>query len=271
MQIRRLISLLTLISFLLLFLTSVILYIVPHGRVAYWVDWTFWGLSKTEWQNFHVNLGFLFLLSVVVHIYYNWKILLTYFKDRLNNFVFFIKEFNIALLIILIVSGGTYFMIPPFSTIINFSEAIKEKASKKYGEPPYGHAELSSLRVLCQRTGLNLDQALKNLKKKNIKLQGSSDTILEIARINNLTPKQVYDIIANKNKKSLSRFSSPIGIGKLTLREFCRQFKLNSQDVILVLEKNGYIVKEDLTLKEIATSKNETPFDVYKLLQNSFK
>ena len=63
MNIRRLTSLTAALAFLMMVLTSVILYIVPHGRVAYWSDWRLWGLSKTDWGNIHTNLGLLFLLA----------------------------------------------------------------------------------------------------------------------------------------------------------------------------------------------------------------
>ena len=54
MKIRKITSLTALVSFLLLILNSVILYIVPQGRVAYWSDWHLWGLNKTEWGNQHI-------------------------------------------------------------------------------------------------------------------------------------------------------------------------------------------------------------------------
>ena len=54
-------------------LISVILYIVPQGRVAYWADWRLWGLIKSHWGNIHINLVLLFLIAVSLHIYYNWK------------------------------------------------------------------------------------------------------------------------------------------------------------------------------------------------------
>jgi hypothetical protein len=59
-------------------LTSIILYIVPQGRVAYWADWKLWGLTKTDWGNIHINLGLLFLIALFIHIYYNWKPLINY-------------------------------------------------------------------------------------------------------------------------------------------------------------------------------------------------
>ena len=47
MNIRRITSLTALLTFILLILTAVILYIVPQGRIAYWANWQLWGLSKT--------------------------------------------------------------------------------------------------------------------------------------------------------------------------------------------------------------------------------
>ena len=71
MKIRKITSLIALLSFLLLILNSIVLYIVPHGRIAYWADWRLWGLTKTEWENQHIIIGILFLLAIFLHIYYN--------------------------------------------------------------------------------------------------------------------------------------------------------------------------------------------------------
>ena len=82
MKMRKITSLTALVSFLLLILNSVVLYIVPHGRVAYWSDWHLWGLNKTEWGNQHIIIGILFLLALFLHIYYNWKPIVSYLKNK---------------------------------------------------------------------------------------------------------------------------------------------------------------------------------------------
>jgi len=78
MKVRKIASLTAALSFLLMVLTSIILYIVPEGRVAYWADWRLWGLTKSDWGNIHINLGLLFLIALFLHIYYNWKPLVLY-------------------------------------------------------------------------------------------------------------------------------------------------------------------------------------------------
>jgi hypothetical protein len=72
--------------------TGVILYIVPHGRIAYWSDWRLFGLSKEEWGDIHVNLGLLFLLSIFLHLYFNWKPILLYLRNKRDQLKIFTKE-----------------------------------------------------------------------------------------------------------------------------------------------------------------------------------
>ena len=64
MKLRKITSLTSLLTFILIVLTSVILYIVPQGRVAYWADWRLWGLTKVQWGNIHIINGLLFLLAM---------------------------------------------------------------------------------------------------------------------------------------------------------------------------------------------------------------
>ncbi|MGB5619617.1 MAG: DUF4405 domain-containing protein [Desulfobacterales bacterium] len=73
MKIRKITSLTAGLAFIVMLVTSIILYVVPQGRVAYWADWKLWGLTKTDWGNIHINLGLLFLIALFLHIYYNWK------------------------------------------------------------------------------------------------------------------------------------------------------------------------------------------------------
>ena len=68
MSLRRIVSLTLFLSVAVMLTSSVILYIVPHGRVAYWADWTLWGLSKTQWGDMHTNSGLLMLIAAFVPV-----------------------------------------------------------------------------------------------------------------------------------------------------------------------------------------------------------
>ena len=134
MKIRRATSLTALLSFALLILTNVILYIVPHRRVAYWSDWHLWGLTTTQWGSFNINLGLLLLLAILFHIYLSWKLIISYFKDKTERAQVLTTEFNIAKVLTLVFIFGTYLEMPSFLWVVEISESIKDSAAEKYGE-----------------------------------------------------------------------------------------------------------------------------------------
>ena len=260
------------VSFILLVLTSIILYIVPHGRVAYWADWHLWGLTKSEWGNLHINLGFLFLLAGCLHIFYNWAPIKAYMKNKSRELKVFTPSFNIALLLTLIVGIGTYLEIPPMSSVIHLSESFKDSASEKYGEPPYGHAELSSLKLFAKKQNLDLDKAGKLLKDAGMQFKDSEDTLAVIAAANKMSPQQIYEIIkpaaANKGQGDRVIFpdTPPSGFGNKNLGALCSEYDLMFQVIRQGLAKRGVKADAEMTIKEIAAANEMNPMAIFEAI-----
>jgi hypothetical protein len=266
MNIRRITSLTALLSFLALITTGVVLYIVPHGRVAYWADWRLWGLTKTEWGNIHINLGLLFLISIGLHIYYNWKPILSYLKNKAKQIKVFTREFNIALVFLIVFVTGTYIEIAPFKWILEINDALKNAAAQKYGEPPYGHAELSSLKVFAKKMGFDLTEAMTRLSKANISVEDEKQTLQEISNQNHLSPKQVY--LAMKPAEEMGKPKKmpqmpPPGMGSRSLADLCQEYNLNIPIVLQGLAAENIKATAERSIKEIATKNNRSPIDVY--------
>ena len=80
MTLRKITSLTLMWSSAWCLLTSAVLYIVPAGRVAYWSQWKLWGLTKTQWGDIHITTGVLLIIAGLLHIYFNWKAIMTYLK-----------------------------------------------------------------------------------------------------------------------------------------------------------------------------------------------
>lgn len=275
MNLRKITSLTMLISFVLCILTSVILYIVPHGRIAYWSDWRLWRLSKTQWSDLHLNLGILLLLAGFLHLYYNWKPITAYLKDKAKTLKVFTVNFNVALMLTLAFGLGTYFHIPPMSTILNISESIKDAAVVKYGEPPYGHAELSSLKMFAKKVNLDLKKSIELLQQAGIRYENEKMTIVEIAKENNVTPKQVYEIIGPAKKKndagahSVFPDSPPPGFGRKKLAEVCVDFSLYIPDILHALFSKGVKAEPTHSIKEIATKNNMELMAVFEIIRDT--
>ncbi len=269
MKLRKITSLTMFLSFVLLIATSIVLYVVPEGRVAYWSDWHFMGLTKTLWGDIHINLGILFLVSGFLHLYYNWKPMLTYMKNKAKQLKIFTADFNAALALTLFFTFGTLFQIPPMSTILDFSASFKDAGARKYGEPPYGHAELSSLKMFAQRTGLDLEIVKQQLQKSKVIFDDESATLLDIARTNNCTPKDVYMAMLPPEKTTdTSVFpDQPFpGIGKLSLKELCTRFNLDTEKIITGLGARQIKAEPDQTIKEIAQAKDMEPQTLFEII-----
>ncbi|MBF0241066.1 MAG: DUF4405 domain-containing protein [Desulfamplus sp.] len=279
MNIRKVTSLTAFISFFVVVVTSIILYIAPQGRVAYWADWKLFGLSKDQWGDIHINVGFLFLLFLLLHIYYNWNPIVIYLKNRSKELVIFTKEFNVALILTIIFIVGTYIEIPPFSTIINISTSIKDAAAVKYGEPPYGHAELSSLTAFAKKMNIDSEGAIKSIKDAGYIVDNGSQTLQEIATINKVAPQQLYLVMSAASDKSESTQleghdkasklpeNPPAGTGSLTLGAFCKEYNLDTNSIISSLNQANIKAKEEMTIKSIAEENKLAPLDLYERLR----
>lgn len=260
MNLRKITSLTMMLSFILLVITSILLYIVPQGRIAYWADWHFWGMTKTQWANLHINLGFLFLLAGFLHLFYNWKPMLAYMKNRSRQVKVFTPSFIVAMALCLVVGVGTLLEVPPLSTVISFGDSIKDKAAVKYGEPPYGHAELSSLKLFAKQTNLDPDKAMELLKKAGIKFDDEKQTIVDISKANKIAPKTLADIM--KSAKIVVAGGTPFpetaptGFGRKTLASVCTEYSLNMKAIVRELDRQGIRADRDGTIKDIAADNN---------------
>jgi hypothetical protein len=270
MNIRRITSLTALLSFILLFITIIVLYIVPQGRVAYWADWRLWGLTKSQWGNIHINIGLLFLLSIFLHIYYNWKALLNYLKDRAKNLKILTREFNAALVLICLFSVGTYFEVAPFGWVLELNVHFKDQAAAQYGEPPYGHAELSTLKAFAAKTKIDLAAGLGRLKQANIIVDDEKQTLKDIARANKISPQQVFLAMKPNKESGLSKSlppTPPPGTGSKKLIDLSQEYSFDIQPVLKGLTENSVKAGADMTIKQIARQNEMAPTDVYALVR----
>lgn len=270
MNIRRAVSLTLLISLVPLVLTSVVLYIVPEGRVAYWSDWKMLGLSKTQWGDIHINLGWLFLAAGLFHLYLNWKPVLTYMKSKAKELRVFTLEFNTGLLLTLFFIIGTLMGIPPLSTILDFGTSFKEAAAIQYGEPPYGHAERSSLTTLARRTGLDLTAIQTELSDAGLVYEGVEQTVLDVAKMNQLTPKEVWEVMQKGKPEEQAGVQKPFpdapfpGFGRQNLQQICNSYGLDPEVIVPALEEKGMSVDITQSIKDMASANNMDPHSLFE-------
>jgi hypothetical protein len=274
LKIRKITSLTAALSFVLMLLTSIVLYIVPQGRVAYWADWRLWGLTKTEWGNIHINLGLLFLIALALHIYYNWKPLISYLKDKGRQMRVFTAEFNLALAITVAAVVGTYFLLPPFGWVMSLNDRFKEAGAETYGEPPYGHAELSSLNVFSEKMNLDLEKSMALLSAAGYPVEDGGETLQAVGRKYGIPPRTILEVIrpaslADRSDSAVQPLpdSPPPGTGNLTLADFGARYGLELKRLVGELKRQGIEADGETSLKQIASDNGTSPIDLYETIK----
>ncbi len=276
---RSFISMLLAFSFISLTITGIILFIVPQGRIAYWVDWKLLGLTKTEWTNIHQVSWLVCVIVACFHIYYNWNAIMAYLFDKTKKVLNLKTESLSALLIVVFIIAGSLFSIPPVKYFIDLNDYIKNAwiKSKEY-EPPFGHAEELSLKVFAKKMNIDLDSAIAELKKEGIKFESEMDSLKNIAKKNNTSPMNIYLIIkkfeAKPQPEEVTSYTPEMveeryagkGIGRMTLLDVCNETKTDIITAQKRLSSKGIIAKDNETLREIAQKSNLTPIEVMKIV-----
>ena len=183
------------LSFIIISLSGVVLYIMPHGRVAYWINWKIAGFSKDDWDAVHTIVGFLFMIIAVVHFYLNWTTFVNYLKSKVQKGIRLKKELVTSVILSGIIVVGTIGGIPPFSTIMDIGESIKESWGTNIERAPIPHAELMTLDNFIQNLGLSHEKVVNNLESYGIKIESTDETLKSIALRHDMSPHELFRII----------------------------------------------------------------------------
>jgi hypothetical protein len=193
---RILISLVTAFSFVAMSLSGIAAFIVPQGRVAFWTNWTFLGLSKAQWGNIHITTSVLFLIAGIWHTCYNWTPLMQYLRGIPGRMAATWRDLAVATLITLFFTVGAVTKTPPLNYILTLNNWVKESWVKSPADdPPFGHAELLSLKGFCKKMYIDTEEALRELRLAGLTVADEAVTVEQIARTNGMTPAKVYQFI----------------------------------------------------------------------------
>ena len=253
------------LSFLIMSYTGIMLYLTPHGRVAYWSDWHLWGLTKTQYAELHTTSMLTMLFFGVWHIYYNWKPIVSYLKDADKKISFTKREFLIALLINLFFVAGTLYPVHPMKAFLQLGDTIKAFWAGEYGEPPYGHAEETKLNAFCRKMNIDLVRAKEILNKNSIAFQ-EDESLLTIAENNRMSPSDIFKLIRTEKPHGEDE-DIPSGLGRKTLQELSDMNRIDLNRSIDFLRSKGLDdVTPESKIKNIADELGVMPAEVYTLL-----
>ena len=117
-------SLVLMIAFLVLDASGIVLFIGPHGRVAHSTGWTLLGLDKGQWMHLHLTTALLFLMAALFHLIWNWGMFWGYIKKKAARGLNLKLEMAVALVIGVLLVGGTIMDVQPFRGFVQLKRTI---------------------------------------------------------------------------------------------------------------------------------------------------
>jgi transposase-like protein len=251
-------------SFLLLAASGLVLYVAPPGRVAHWSLWTMGRLDKEAWQGVHTVFAFLFVLAGAFHLYFNWRVFLSYLRSRLAAGVRMKRELTLATSLVAAIGVLTVAGLPPFATVMEVGERARQAWSVEGSEPPVPHAEILPLERLAALTQMPLERVLANLESAGLAGSTPQATIAALASRHGLTPEQVW--VALKGEEKPRELAAGGGYGRKTVGEVCAQLEVPAEEGLDRLRRHGMEATPDTPMKALADRHGRQPHDLLRIL-----
>lgn len=271
-MLKRFTSLTLFWSAFVLFFSSVVLFIEPHGRVAFWADWRLLGLTKQQWDDLHICSGTLFLLASLVHIWLNWPLITAYLTRRFRGASSAPVVWG-SLAVVAFITVGTWLGLPPMKQFLELNEAIKESHTERYGNPPFGHAELVPVEKLARFLGIDPGEFVSALEEAGVRVGSARESLKEIGEKNGMSPSLLFDLamkgLAARGVHGAGRLPKipPPGTGKLTIADLSATYHIPQEELMERLSRAGIRAKASQSLREIAMSAGKSAPEIYAILR----
>ena len=256
------------ISFIADTISGVILYIAPPGRIAHWTNWTVWGLDKEEWGAIHTIFGYVLLIIVGIHLYYNWKIFWNFIWSKVRKALNLKWELITATVLCLFLFLGALWNIPPFSSTMDLGEHFKQSWEEAKVEVPIAHADLLSLQEFAEKIKVPVDQILHALKSRGYKVKNVQQILGDVAKENRTSPDKLYEVIKSEGVKPVVPDTiEGTGMGKKTIDAICSEKGLSLDDVLARLKQKGIKANPNDKLKDVASKLGKTPMEIFTIIE----
>jgi hypothetical protein len=177
---------------------------------------------------------------------------------------------------------GTRTKLPPFSTLLAYSEKVKESWEKPRERAPIPHAELLTVAELTQKASIELAIASNRLSAAGIKGFSPEAIVQQIADNNGRSAQQIYNLMlaaaagggrggGEGNEQGQGRGyggGAGGGVGQKTLSQFCADENIPLKDALARLQAKGLQGSESLTLREIAVNNGYSrPYEILEIIR----
>ena len=122
---RSLITFVLTLSFCVMLVAGIVLYLAPPGGTARMTGWRFCGLGKDAWMAQHLSSCAVFLLAGLIHLYLNIRVLWSYIHSKAARGIRRKWELLASLVLVGFMVTGTLWNLPPWNYIFEGSRHLQ--------------------------------------------------------------------------------------------------------------------------------------------------
>ncbi len=271
---RGFVSLYIALSFIIISISGLLLFAAPPGRIAHWSNWNLIALTKEQWQAIHTIFSVLFVIMAAFHLYFNWKPIMAYFRQKIQTHVKMRREFLVASSAIAAILALTLLELPPFQPIMDLSETLTNSWSNEEVEPPVPHAELMTLSELAIQLQMQPNEMRDHLQAAGIELPEDKSTIIrDIAKTNGISPATLYQNIALPGGEPAAKGTSAAGAGygRMSVGQLSENIGVMSDVAVKRLAEQGIEANASSNIRELSSENNKLPVDIVDIIRQNQK
>jgi hypothetical protein len=204
----------------------------------------------------------LFLLVVLLHLFFNWKVLLGYLRLSRIPGLRLKRELAAALLLGVLLVFGTLAGVPPLGNIVDLREDLKNYWERTHNPAPLPHAEELRLDEFARQLNLPVDDVVTALEEEGFVEAGPTRPVAAIADANEVAPSDLYQKLRSRPAFASSlegRRGSGRGMGRMNLGEFCSSQNVPLDRLVAVLKVRGVLADSSTSLRQIASALDMRP------------
>jgi hypothetical protein len=173
-------------------MSGAVLFFSPRGQVANWTNWRFWGLSREQWSDLHLNTAALSVVLTLLHLWLNWRLLLSYLRRGGLWAIHRKYELGLAGLVVAGVIYGTFADWRPFAIVPGWRQSLRNSWESRLSRPPVPHLEEWSLDQLATASGVEITQLQQAAQALGWGEVSGQTTLAELGRRVGLPPQEVF-------------------------------------------------------------------------------
>jgi hypothetical protein len=191
---RSYVSISLLLSFLVIAVSGVILYLAPPGRVARWISWVMLGFNRGQWEDLHTLFSYLFIIFGLFHLFlFNWKLFFSYLRSRITRKINRKREIIFALATFLAIALFTLAKWPPVYSVMDLGNTISSGWAERRGAPPVPHAEEMTLNDLSKELFRSEPElVIGKLRELGFVVRDGNQTLDSLAVQNETSPSELF-------------------------------------------------------------------------------